>query len=74
MYVLISNPIRIHDKLYAGHIVSRHHTMSGMARALDRAQAPTRRSNPGSHLNIQAMVLDEDGLHGVPFDEAQRGE
>lgn len=67
MFALFANPTRIHDNLYAGRIVSRHRTLTGMARALDRAQAPTRRANPGSHLNLQPMTLAADGTHGAPL-------
>jgi hypothetical protein len=69
MYALIASPIRVNDSLYAGRILSRHRKFSAMARAYERAQAPTRRASPGCYLGLRPYRLSDDGAHGIPLTE-----
>jgi len=82
-YALLIKPIDMGGGLLVGRVLSRHRTLLAMARALERAQAPTRRANPGCHLDIQPVEL-VDRHHGrllinsnewldAMFDASERG-
>lgn len=66
-YILVANPTEISGGLYGGRVLSSHRTLTGAARAHERAQGPTRRANPGCHLDLRVLVA-ADEHHGTRVD------